>query len=144
MTLFGMRFTLAYEGGHAVSRISEYMDFNWLTGEPGVWTNDARELYSDFANLGTDPLPVRSFSISTFPNPAGSQASVRVLTPVAGEVVLTLFSMNGQRVTSQKVSCDGHDSLHTLNLEGVRPGTYLLSASDKSGNTLGITRLIKK
>ena len=94
--------------------------------------------------MSTDPTLLADAGLSIFPNPAGKQAIVRLSLPEAGLVTLSVISMTGQRILEETVTTNGSDLNYQLNLNKVRPGSYLLIARDKQGNEIGKTRLIKE
>ena len=139
----GERFTIVYDGEHAVSRITE-MNNPENPYLPAGWVKMSKELFSDFLNLGTDPIATEPPGIFCFPNPAGKLTLVQITLPKAGTFILAVYSMTGQKVFEETVNSNGSDIRYQLNLNKVLPGSYILKASDKNGNELGKTRLIKQ
>ncbi len=139
----GERYTFAYEGDHAASRISESTLADSL-GNPQPWMKTTREVYSDFFNLGTDPIIAGVIGITCFPNPAGDQTVVKLTLPKAGTFRLVLYSISGQKVVDQNVSSNGTEIRYQLNVSDIPPGSYMLIASDEEGHELAKTRIIKQ
>jgi hypothetical protein len=89
------------------------------------------------ASLGTasTPLgqPVARFALAPIrPNPAQDRVTVELALPVGGEVTLQVFDLNGRRVgeTWQRVLSAGRVSIPVSLARGLRPGLYLVRASD--------------
>jgi hypothetical protein len=140
--LEGERYTMAYEGEHALSRISETSQAD-STGNPQPWMKNTKEVYSDFFNLGTNPITAEAIGITCYPNPAGDQTMVKIILSKAGTFLLSLYSLTGQKVFEENVSSNGTEIRYQLNLTNILPGSYLVVATDKDGSELGKTRLNK-
>jgi hypothetical protein len=140
--LEGERYTMAYEGEHALSRISETSQAD-STGNPQPWMKNTKEVYSDFFNLGTNPITAEAIGITCYPNPAGDQTMVKIILSKAGTFLLSLYSLTGQKVFEENVSSNGTEIRYQLNLTNILPGSYLVVASDKYGSELGKTRILK-
>jgi len=52
--------------------------------------------------------------------------------------------MTGQKILEENVTANGSDVNYQLNLNIVRPGSYLLMARDKQGNEIGKAHLVKE
>jgi hypothetical protein len=140
MIFSSTRFTLTYSGNNLTQRITESMSF--ATG--GAWSYSLKEVFSNFASLGTDVTPVNETAVSLFPNPAGKQVVVQLSLRQSGAVSLTVVSMTGQLVLAESVTANGTEVNHLLNLEKVRPGSYILIARDRNGMEIGKARLIRE
>jgi hypothetical protein len=109
-----------------------------------MWQNYKKEVFSNFASLGTGVTVMPDKGLSIYPNPAGKQATVRMTNVEPGSVTFSLLSMTGQKVLEEIVNGNGNDIHFELNLERVPRGTYLLMALDRNGAEIGKTRLIKE
>ena len=134
------RYTLTYSGNNLTQRITENMSF--ATG--GTWSNTLKEVFSNFASLGTNPTILGDTGVSLFPNPAGSQVVVHLALKQSGSVSLSVVSMTGQLILTESVTANGTEVNHQLNLDKVRPGSYILIARDRNGNEIGKTRLVRE
>ncbi len=132
------RFTLTYSGNNLTQRITE----TFAMGTD--WEKTLKEVFSNFASLGTGVNVLPENSLSVFPNPAGKDVVVHLSMLNPGSVTLTLFSLTGQSVLEESFVVGGSDINHQLNLSRVLPGSYLLIARDKQGNEIGKTRLIRE
>jgi hypothetical protein len=137
MMFMSNRYTLTYSGDNLTQRISETFSFG------ADWQNVLKEVFSNFASLGTGISDLPDTGITIFPNPAGKEAVVRITLAKAGTVTLSVFSISGQKVLEEIINSNGSDVNYQLNLSQVSPGSYILIARDKQGNEIGKTRLIK-
>ncbi|MCX6225185.1 MAG: T9SS type A sorting domain-containing protein [Bacteroidia bacterium] len=129
-------FELTYSGNNLTQRITR----NYSSG----WNNVRKEVFSNFASLSTDVSLLSPTGLNIFPNPAGKQAVVRLSMLKAGAVTLSVYSITGQKILEETFTTGGSDVNLQLNLDKVRPGSYILMAHDKQGNEIGKTRLIKQ
>ncbi len=137
MMLSATRYQLTYAGNNLTMRITE--SFSTVQ-----WTNVLKEVFSNFASLGTDVNLMPEVGLAVFPNPAGQQALVRISLPESGSFTLSVVSMTGQKIIEKSLTGQGSDINYQLNLEKVPPGSYLLIARDKQGKEIGTTRLIRQ
>jgi len=142
------QYQLTYAGNNLTERITQtYSLFPpAIQGSTSTitWKNVKKEVFSNFASLSTDITLLPDTGLSVFPNPAGKQAIVRLSLLKAGSVSLSVYSMNGQKILEENITANGSDVNYLLNLNGVRPGSYLLIARDKQGNEIGKARLIRE
>lgn len=131
------RYQLTYSGNNLTQRITQ-------TYAQGAWGNSFKEVFSNFASLSTDITQLDDAGITIFPNPVGKEAVIRLSMVKTGSVTLSLYSITGQVIIEENVSTDGSIVNYPLNLNGVRPGSYLLIARNKQGNQIGKARLIKE
>ncbi len=148
MIIMATRFQLTYSGNDLTERITEYygMSSPVEIGATNVsqWRNVLKEVFSNFASMGTGISRLSDAGISVFPNPAGQQAVVRLSLPKAGLITISVTSMSGQKILEQTWTATGSDINHLLDLNGVKPGSYILTAIDNQGQEIGKTRLIKE
>jgi hypothetical protein len=133
----GSKFDLTYNGNNLTQRITQQYTI-------AMWQNYKKEVFSNFASLGTGVTVMPDKGLSIYPNPAGKQATVRMTNVEPGSVTFSLLSMTGQKVLEEIVNGNGNDIHFELNLERVPRGTYLLMALDRNGAEIGKTRLIKE
>ncbi len=89
--------------------------------------------------LSTSELQNASFSLQAFPNPTSNSLNID-LRAITGEPIrLSLFSANGQLI-QQTFAPAG--SLHTLDMQDLSTGIYLLQATNEQGTTT--LRVLKK
>jgi len=127
------RFQLTNSGNNLTERITQSNSMNVK-----------KEVFSNFASLSTDVTLLPDAGLTVFPNPAGKQAIVRLSLLKAGSVTLSLISVTGQEIFKENVTANGSDFNYQLNLNGVRPGSYLIIARDTQGNEIGKARFIKE
>lgn len=141
------RFQLTYDGNNLTQRITQtYSMFPPTvpgTNTTPLWKNVFKEVFSNFASLSTDITLIPDTGLTIFPNPAGKEAVVRLSLPKAGTVILSVFTMTGQKVLEEIMTSNGSDVNYQMNLSTVSPGSYLVIARDKQGNEIGKARLIK-
>lgn len=137
MMISATRYQLTYAGNNLTMRITQSFD-------TVQWANILKEVFSNFASLGTDVNLIPDVGLTVFPNPAGQQALVRISLPESGDFTLSILSMTGQKISEESLSGQGSDINYQLNLEKVPPGSYLIIARDKQGKELGKTRLIRQ
>jgi hypothetical protein len=141
------RYQLTYAGNNVTERITQaYSLFPPAVKDATTtitWKNILKEVFSNFASLSTDITQLPEAGLRVFPNPTGKQAIVRLSVLKAGPVSLSVFSMTGQKILEEVFTPNGSDVNFVLNLDGVRPGSYVLIARDKQGSEIGKTRLIK-
>jgi hypothetical protein len=141
-----IRFQLTYSGNNLTERITQAFSMFPPTVQGAssglMYINKLKEVFSNFASMSTDITPLAA-GLTVFPNPAGKQAIVRLSLLKAGSVTLSVFSMTGQKILEETITANGSDVNYQLNLNGVRPGSYLLIARDKQGNEIGKTQLVK-
>jgi len=125
----GTRFSIAYEDGHAVSRVTE----TWVAAEgdnPAGWHNFTREEFSDFQSSGLkDPLAVFT-ELKYYPNPAGDHLLVTWQPdgPVTGS--LELIDLTGKILLRSLL--DNSIGPVRVDMDGIPPGLYKLVFRDQS------------
>ncbi|MFH0760300.1 MAG: T9SS type A sorting domain-containing protein [Bacteroidota bacterium] len=131
----GDQYLITYVNNHAVERIHQkYSTGSELkTGTPG-WVNYEKWEYSDFLNVGVDLSPVPGLMLACFPNPATGSVEITYTTPRAGNVKLTLMTLEG-KVTrySQEPGLHGKVS---WDLNKLPAGIYVIRLSDQSGKAI--------
>jgi hypothetical protein len=148
MIVTAAQYLLTYSGDNLTQRITQSYSIYPPEASSGnttvTWNNQLKEVFSNFASLGTHVSLMPEDGISVFPNPAGRSASIRLSVPAMGPVTLTLYTLNGQELRVDNLTSSGSDILHQMNLDGIRPGSYILVARDHQGKEIGKTRLIKE
>lgn len=142
-----MRFQLTYSGNNLTERITQ----TYSLFPPAVqgttsglfYKNVLKEVYSNFASMSSDIALLPDTEVSVFPNPAGKEAIVRLSLVKSGAVTLSVYSLTGQEIIKENLSVSGSSVNHQLNLNEVRPGSYVLIVRDNQGNEIGKTRLVR-
>ncbi len=129
-------YDLTYSGNNLTQRITKSF-------AGGLWGNQLKEVFSNFASLSTDLTLVPDAGLTVFPNPAGEQAVVRMTLVKSGTFTLSVISLTGQKMLEESLTGQGSDVNYQLNLKKVPAGSYLLIARDKQGNEIGKSRLIR-
>ncbi|MDD4644409.1 MAG: T9SS type A sorting domain-containing protein, partial [Bacteroidales bacterium] len=138
---------LTYVGNNLTQRIRQtFSMFSPVAQGDNLvtWINESKEVFSNFASMGTDVTLLPDAGIRIFPNPAGQEVLVRMSMLKTGVVTLTLFNTTGQKILEENITTNGSDINYQMNLHWVSPGTYILTARDKQGTEIGKTRLIKE
>jgi len=93
--------------------------------------NDVHEIY-------------RNASIAVFPNPVSANSSVFIATDgqtFNGDAIVSVFSMYGQQVSSQKVDFNG-TTLVNVSTGSLTPGTYVIYVLSADGKTAAVKKLM--
>lgn len=64
--------------------------------------------------------------VSVFPNPATSDVTIAVQTPIAGKVELNIHTMDGKLIAHTSAMIESGSTALPLNLEGNKSGVYLV------------------
>lgn len=136
---YGTRFQLTYDGNNVTQRVTQ----TFAMDQGADWKNSRKEVFSNFASLGTDLTVLPKNVFTAFPNPAGDQTIVHLSAPDAGSVTLSVVTMTGQKILEKTFAIAGPDQNYQLNLGKLQPGSYLLIARDVQGSEIGRTRLIR-
>jgi PKD repeat protein len=80
--------------------------------------------------------------VSVYPNPAVSNAAVRIDSDVEGVVSIQVSDVTGRLLMSQEVNKAGREFVHSLNISTLKAGTYLIQIS--LGDGYAVKRLIKE
>jgi hypothetical protein len=84
-----------------------------------------------------------SISVGTpFPNPATGSVNVEAEVTVAGDAALLLHDASGRVVRSESVVVGKGKQLLTTSVDGLDPGTYVLSVSAPDGSTTRAGRFV--
>jgi hypothetical protein len=137
---YGTRYDLTYSGNNLAERITE--EFNIY--ESPYWKLAVMEEFSDFASMGVEVPSLSDAGLTFFPNPAGDQTRVSLAGEWSGTVTLSVFSMTGLKISQQPFAVSGLAINLNLNLTGLSPGIYLVTASDGLGRDLGRKILIRE
>jgi hypothetical protein len=78
--------------------------------------------------------------VSIFPNPAGSQLTIKFNIPAKDKILLYLYNANGNMIVTDKV--EESVDIKQVDLEGLPPGTYFLRLVDGlRSNTYKVVKL---
>jgi hypothetical protein len=66
-------------------------------------------------------------AVTVFPNPASSNVTIAVQTPIAGLVELNIYSMDGKLIAHSSAMIESGSTALPFNLEGNKSGVYLVS-----------------
>lgn len=138
-------------GGYYVSTEAG-VSVSWTLGEPVVGTliNEAEGIMltqgfqqGDFVVVNVPVDPNLGFTAKIFPNPAKTETTVKITSPIQGMVTLTVFDITGRVVLSEQFNVFSQEYSHQLNVSSLRAGIYLIriNAGTKSSKVL---KLIKE
>jgi hypothetical protein len=66
-------------------------------------------------------------AVTVFPNPASSNVTITVQTPIAGMIELNIHAMDGKLITHSSAMIESGSTALPFNLEGNKSGVYLVS-----------------
>ena len=66
-------------------------------------------------------------AVTVFPNPASSNVTITVQTPIAGMIELNIHAMDGKLITHSSAMIESGSNALPFNLEGNKSGVYLVS-----------------
>jgi Secretion system C-terminal sorting domain len=83
-----------------------------------------------------------SLTLSTYPNPASSEVSLNISSPVAGTATISLYSANGSLVQRQHIQVKNGSTLAKMNLSSLSKGMYMITLENANNQTIS-QKLIK-
>ena len=87
-------------------------------------------------------MPVTFSSVKAYPNPVKEKLFIDVNSEEDQKAELTLIDLNGRTVAKQKINLSSGDNNVIFEMNGVAPGTYILSLKGRQDiNTLKVTRI---
>jgi hypothetical protein len=135
----GNRSTISYDEVHAISRITE----TWIAENEATtahWENSTKEEFSDFQSSGVEGLAAPAIQLTCFPNPTAGTVEISYATPRAGNVELTLMTLDGKITCCSKEP--GLQGKVLWDLDILPAGIYIVRLTDQAGTV--ITRKIIK
>ena len=93
---------------------------------------NANEVQVNYGGVGIDG--VENATVAVYPNPATNVATV-CLTGVEGEVTMTIVSIEGRTVHTERFNC-GADCLKTADVSGLAAGTYFVRLQAAEWNSV--------
>lgn len=96
---------------------------------------DGRSSFSNIVSIIYEK-PDRATIHSVFPVPAGEELSVRVLGGTAETMQLVISDLRGSTLKAQSYRVSGENSVLTINLNDIPPGSYILRVVDSRGTLL--------
>lgn len=122
-------FTVAPDKNVASKKNTPQLDFNISEVSGGATIG----IPSTFVLVIEDKKDITTNKISTYPNPATSQATIKVEHAGAGDITITLYDQAGTAVLSKKVH-SSTDNLDTfVEVSQFRRGDYLLIVTTPNG-----------
>ncbi|HRG93582.1 MAG TPA: T9SS type A sorting domain-containing protein [Chitinophagaceae bacterium] len=83
-----------------------------------------------------------ALTLSTYPNPASSEVSLNISSPVAGTATISLYSANGSLVQRQHIQVKNGTTLAKMNLSSLSKGMYMITLENANNQTIS-QKLIK-
>jgi hypothetical protein len=144
--LSGTKCFLTYNGGDVTERITQSYGFF----EPGNeeetftsdWKNILKEEFKEFASLSTDPLLLFSETVEHYPNPAKETMVLKLSNLKNNTLSINVLNAAGQVSLSEKVYVPIDEFRHTLNLNELSSGLFVIIVKDESGRVVSSSRLI--
>ena len=84
-----------------------------------------------------------AWQASIAPNPASTTAQIHFVNPNEGEVVISLYSLQGQKVAYQSKSFAAGWQQTEIDLNDVAPGFYMLRISTSEGMCQTLKLIVK-
>jgi hypothetical protein len=84
-----------------------------------------------------------TFEATVFPNPATTEATLRISTAVSGDVEMAIYNGVGQKISSKILNLNEGTQFLPLSVEGLAPGFYLISLN-KGGEKSNVKLMIAK
>ena len=81
-------------------------------------------------------------TLSTYPNPASTEVSLNINSPIAGTATISLFSANGSLVQRQHIQVKNGTNLAKMNLSSLSKGMYMITVENANNQKLS-QKLIK-
>ncbi len=144
--LSGLKFLLSYDGNNVVERITQ----SYSLFEPGTevelntpeWENVYKEEFKEFASLSTDPLIISSETVEHYPNPAKEAVTLKLSKLKNNTLSITVMNPAGQISLSEKVYVPIDEFRHTLRLNELPSGIFVVIVKDESGRVVSSSRLV--
>jgi WD40 repeat protein len=91
--------------------------------------------HTDFSQVSVDEKPViiNPTNVSIAPNPAEDRIRVIVQTDVAGELVLSIYNFNGEKMFSANQFISNNEVVFESDCSDFMPGTYLYRIENREG-----------
>ncbi len=143
---FGTKYALTYSGNNVTERITQSNSIF----EPGNeeetftsdWKNILKEEFKKFASLSTDPLSLLSETVEHYPNPAKETMVLKLSNLKNNTLSISVLNAAGQVSLSEKVYVPINEFRHTLNLNELSSGLFVIIVKDESGRVVSSSRLI--
>lgn len=76
-----------------------------------------------------------SSSFEVYPNPAGNETNVKIISVYGGENTITILNTLGQQVSQKTVGLELGENNYTFDTRALADGIYYVVVADKSGNS---------
>ncbi len=97
--------------------------------------------FSFVVKVNTNVSPAAAISVSTL---ARNAITIQVNTTMKDEYIIDLFSTDGHKINSSKISIAAGNNNNTIYLPaGLAGGVYIIAVRSSSGNTLHTTKIFK-
>lgn len=120
------------------TKVSSYMDRQpwklFFITEGATFDNPGDVALSPTTGVGNEPVAGVQSSISVYPNPVKSDFTVKT-SAVAGDVVVTVFSVTGTEILSVKGTMNNGEMKMSLPFE-TASGNYVVKVQDAKNNEL--------
>lgn len=131
----GYKYLITYQGDHATERIQQnYTPGGELKTGGEEWVDFAKWEYSEFLNVGVDWSTLPGLTLACFPNPASGSVEITYTTPRAGNVELTLMTLDGKVARCSKEP--GLQGKVSWDLDKLPAGIYVIRLTDQAGTAI--------
>lgn len=144
--LSGTKYLLTYDGNNLTERITQTYSLvepgnenNTIT--PG-WKNIYKEEFKEFASLSTDPLLRGVQMVQAFPNPAKEEATLSFQNMKNKNLNISILNLAGQLFISDQIYVPIDSYKHTISLDDLSSGTFIILIRDEAGKVVSSSRLI--
>ncbi len=133
----GTQYLLSYDGNKLIERItqqaSQETESRMKSGSLN-WTNQFRELFSNFYIAGSEDIEKPSLSLQIYPNPVSETLNLKIINPDKGQKVnVILINLAGQKTKESAVWIDSGSNQIRIPVTAINRGHYIIQVSDASG-----------